>query len=409
MQRIRLRPLRWWWVAIAALLVVVAGVSVGWTLWLQSEGSTGPASAQAHADAIRTGLATAGGTGAALALLLAVRRQRSTELALDLQADDLIQKEQVASVNNHDATERRITELYTKAVEQLGNDKALVRLGGLHALERLAHDNRTHRQTIVDVLCAYLRMPYTPADQQTLIHAHRLPASAQEGDITFAADSNLNAPELEQREQERQVRQTAQRILASHLKPYRDKEGQPSNPKFWPDIDIDLTGAYLIDFAMNQCELSTITCNGTIFSGETTFRSFSCNMAFIQSAEFIRHPTAETFMADFRGSKFSSDAWFSYTTFAGKPLFNADEFFAGSHFNGHASFKESTFCRGARFDGATFEAGVNLTGARTRVGDDPATCWPEHWVKFSTSQASDENRREAGGQWHEIVTQEDQL
>ena len=40
-----------------------------------------------------------------------------------------------------DATERRVTELYTKAADQLGSDKAPVRLAGLYALERLAQDN----------------------------------------------------------------------------------------------------------------------------------------------------------------------------------------------------------------------------------------------------------------------------
>ncbi len=90
------------------------------------------------------------GTGGAVALLLTARRQRYTELSL-LHTD-------------RDATERRITELYTKAADQLGSAQAPVRLAGLYALERLAHSTIEHRQTIVDVICAYLRMPYTPRD-----------------------------------------------------------------------------------------------------------------------------------------------------------------------------------------------------------------------------------------------------
>jgi hypothetical protein len=61
-----------------------------------------------------------------------------------------------------DATERRVTELYTKAADQLGSDKAPVRLAGLYALERLAQDNPSQRPTIVNVICSYLQMPYTP-------------------------------------------------------------------------------------------------------------------------------------------------------------------------------------------------------------------------------------------------------
>ncbi|WHT22421.1 hypothetical protein N8J89_15525 [Crossiella sp. CA-258035] len=93
-------------------------------------------SGPARAEAIRTGLTAAGGTGAALALLLAVRRQRSTEAALGLQAE--------------------------AAADQLGSDKARVRLNGLYALARLAEGNADHRQMIVDLICAYLRMPYSP-------------------------------------------------------------------------------------------------------------------------------------------------------------------------------------------------------------------------------------------------------
>jgi len=37
-----------------------------------------------------------------------------------------------------DAAERRITELYTKAADQLGSDEAPVPLAGLDAKERLA-------------------------------------------------------------------------------------------------------------------------------------------------------------------------------------------------------------------------------------------------------------------------------
>ncbi len=88
-----------------------------------------------------------------MALLLTARRQRYTELTL--------------VHTTRDATERRITELYTKAADQLGSDKAPVRLAGLYALERLAHSTVEHRQTIVDVICAYLRMPYTPPRSST--------------------------------------------------------------------------------------------------------------------------------------------------------------------------------------------------------------------------------------------------
>ena len=59
-------------------------------------------------------------------------------------------------------TERHVAEPFTMAVEQLRSDKAQVRFGGLNALERLAQDNPAYRQAIVDVICSYLRMPFSP-------------------------------------------------------------------------------------------------------------------------------------------------------------------------------------------------------------------------------------------------------
>ncbi|MEU9019811.1 hypothetical protein [Actinomadura sp. NPDC048394] len=76
------------------------------------------------------------------------RRQRHQEIA--------------TALSDYDAGERRMTDLYTKAADQLGSGKAPVRLAGLYALERLAQDTPGHRQTTVNLICAYLRMPYTP-------------------------------------------------------------------------------------------------------------------------------------------------------------------------------------------------------------------------------------------------------
>jgi hypothetical protein len=166
-------------------------------------------------DAIRTASAITVAAGGAAALLLAARRQRSTEETLEHQRQTLEHQREVAQATERDAAEQRTTELYTRAVDQLGAEKAPVRLGGLHALERLAQNNPTQRQTIVDVICAYLRMPFTPPDGQ-----------APGEDAPEDAHSRY-----EQGRQELQVRLTAQRILSAHLKP-------KTAEVFWDDIDL---------------------------------------------------------------------------------------------------------------------------------------------------------------------------
>lgn len=136
-----------WW-AVAAAGAVVVAVAWGATSWLLAEAGRAKDPAAARVEAIKTGLSIGAGTGGVFALLLAVRRQWHQELT---SADTAL-----------DASERRVTELYTRAADQLGSDKAPVRLAGLYALERLGQSNPGQRQTIVDVLCAYLRMPYEP-------------------------------------------------------------------------------------------------------------------------------------------------------------------------------------------------------------------------------------------------------
>ncbi|MBI3301769.1 MAG: pentapeptide repeat-containing protein [Deltaproteobacteria bacterium] len=53
--------------------------------------------------------------------------------------------------------EGQITERFTRAVDQLGNEKLEVRLGGIYALERIARDSEKDHWPIMEVLTAYVR------------------------------------------------------------------------------------------------------------------------------------------------------------------------------------------------------------------------------------------------------------
>ena len=58
---------------------------------------------------------------------------------------------------------RTLNERFATSAGQLGDDKpAAVRLAGVYAMAGLAEDWEENRQTCVDVLCAYLRLPYDP-------------------------------------------------------------------------------------------------------------------------------------------------------------------------------------------------------------------------------------------------------
>ncbi|MCZ7477131.1 hypothetical protein [Micromonospora sp. WMMC273] len=149
----QVRPLQSWVIPAGVLLVgVVTWAAVGWL-----QGSVPPMGdrverAKLRVESIRTGLTIGASVTAAFALLLAFRRQQLAE--------------RTQQATEYDAGEKRVTELYVKAADQLGSDKAPVRLAGLYSLERLAQDNPAQRQSIVEVICAYLRMPYTPPNDQ---------------------------------------------------------------------------------------------------------------------------------------------------------------------------------------------------------------------------------------------------
>ncbi|MEV7092056.1 pentapeptide repeat-containing protein [Amycolatopsis sp. NPDC051045] len=266
----------------SAGLLVVAGIAAAALLTLLGGGRPEDT---ARLDALRTAASIVVGTGGAAALLLAARRQRSAEL-------DLVQKD-------HDATERRITEIYGKAADQLGSDKAPVRLAGLYALERLAGGYEEHRQTIVNVLCAYLRMPYKHGKD----------------------------------DEELQVRKTAQRILLLHLRP--GSEGEP-NSGFWPGIDLDFSGATLVGLTLTHCSIRSITCYGAKFLELASFRG----------TEFRTK-------ADFNKAEFRDRADFRGTVFGGEL-----ESFNGAVFAGPADFGKKS---AARLAGAEAQLGFPRT------------------------------------------------
>ena len=313
--------------AIALGAVIVLGIgAVAWTVLLWRYGGADPG---VELDAIRTAGTLIVGAGGAAALLLAARRQRSTELTLQHQRETLEHQREVAQAAERDAAEQRITELYTRAIDQLGNSQAPVRLGGLHALERLARACSYLRQTIVDVICAYLRMPYTPPDD-------RAPGE--------------DAPEdahrrYEQRRQELQVRLTAQRILTAHLNP-------KAMDVFWADIDLDLTGAHLHQLNLSDCHVRNAKLDGATFAGDARF-----------------HEATSAGDALFEGAEFAGYAGFDRAEFAGYAGFYGAEFagnvgFSKAKFAGGAGFFDAEFAKFAMFDDAEFAESVSFAGAK---------------------------------------------
>jgi hypothetical protein len=63
----------------------------------------------------------------------------------------------------------QITDRFTRAIAQLGDDKMEIKLGGIFALERIARDSERDHQPIMEVLTSYLRQhaPWTEDEPST--------------------------------------------------------------------------------------------------------------------------------------------------------------------------------------------------------------------------------------------------
>ncbi|MUG96935.1 hypothetical protein F7734_33185 [Scytonema sp. UIC 10036] len=73
--------------------------------------------------------------------------------------------------------EKQVTERFSKAVEQLGNENIHVRLGAIYALERISKDSDKDYWQIMEILTAYVReiSPYPPRDKADKDKANNKP------------------------------------------------------------------------------------------------------------------------------------------------------------------------------------------------------------------------------------------
>lgn len=322
----RVLSIRMIWFASA--VIVVLGVAVA--VWLLVAFGHGDAQERNQLEAIKTAGTVVVGTGGAAALLLAARRQRSTEIGL--KQKDLDQaavarthalQERMAEDTRLDAAERRLTELYSTAVDQLGSERLAVQLGGLYALERLGESSPGQRQTIVNVFCAYLRM-FTDAA----------------ADVVESRENHFG--------QQGRVRQAVGEVLAAHLRP-----GAPDH-RFWPDIDLDLAGASLLGFDLSGCRVRSAGFRSATFVGPARFGAATFTDA-----------------AGFASVTFTAEADFAGTVFGSRPDFTA------ACFRGDAVFTSARFTRGLEFDGAVFLTRAHFDSAAFTLGEAASKSFEE--------------------------------
>ena len=302
---------------LAMILSLVGGVVIALTAaWLLTPQLNVGKQPTSPADLTRLALTVAAGVGGVVALVVAYRRQRDLE-------------------------QGRFVQDFGAAAKQLGDPDVAVRLAGVYAMAGVADQTSNLRtQQCIDVLCAYLRLPYSPElgnNHQTALTLKRpvpqTPGSEEE--LTFRYRQN-----------DKEVRQTIVRVIAAHL---REKSARS-----WSANDFDFSGAHLEDanfhattFAGNSTKF-----DGTTFSGKTTGfagATFSGETTSFDGATFSGKTTW------FTGATFSSEiTWFDGATFSGK-----NTWFTGATFS-----SETTW-----FDGATFISETTEFGKATFSGD----------------------------------------
>ncbi|MGA5578367.1 pentapeptide repeat-containing protein [Streptomyces koyangensis] len=333
------RELRLWRVGRALTLTFVAAVLVAsgifyglvYLLDFQEIDTTAKLNAKTLFDLVKLSFGVVAGAGALVALVVAYRRQRVDEAGA------------------HREATRLHTERFSQAVDKLGSDSPAVRLGGVHALTGLADDapDDSLRQTCIDVLCAYLRLRYSPDPGEG-------PAHLEEHHHYLAL---------------REVRHTILRLIGDH---YRRPKG---THRSWQGCDLDLTGVTIdcdMDFRDATFSGGAVKFDGAEFSGSAVdFRDvrFSGGVVSFVGARFsggtVSFGGAE-FSAGrvgFDGVRFSGGA----VAFVGARFSGGAVSFGGARFSGGAvSFGGAEFSGGAvSFGGAEFSGGaVSFGGAR---------------------------------------------
>ena len=231
---------------------------------------------------------------------------------------------------------------YTTAIEQLSNDKASIRLGGIYSLVGLAdewladeiaipniEERRKEGQVIINNLCAYIRSPFLLAERAEQLdkdYTKDLQNDFDGDKEKFDADKRSFAQEKAALEEERQIRLSIIKEMREHLHNY--EELAP-----WSCFDYDFSNAhffYFTNFTRSR------------FDGSLNFTGAK----FTQNTDFFG--VEFTGYASFFGAKFTGYASFSEVEFTQ----NTD--FSGVEFTGYANFFGAKFTQDANFSGAEF-------------------------------------------------------
>jgi len=302
---------------------------------------------------------------------------------------------------------------YTKAVEQLANEKATVRLGGIYTLvglvdEWLADDTlkseeqQKEGQVIINNLCSYIRSPFPLAAKIEEYEAHKELEKLQKTEsekLSEGESSGLQVllrrlkdsgeyeahKELEklQKTESEKLREAESSRLQVLLRRFKDsdeykkpKDITTDYAKFHEEQDVRRTifvemSKRSSTFTMNEQDEIIETISGTWSDFDFDFSrapifyplsSLTIEKGNFSSAKFYSD-------ADFSEAAFTQTADFSEATFTqtadfSEATFTQDVVFSWAKFTKHASFSGATFTKYVYFFQARFTQDAVFSWAR---------------------------------------------
>ena len=370
------RTRSWWsknWFYITLVLVAVIGGGCAFTLpyRFQREGD--------NIWSLRQAILAA--TGGVLAILTLWENRRK-----NIQEKEKNDQDHTRQVH----AERRAR--YTKAIEQLADEKAPIRLGGVYTLVKLVdewladektlpneEERREEGQVIINSLCAYIRSPFDLASRAEVLSQDQTPENYEGGDQQFTKDP---ARFREEKELRLTILSEIKKRLTGGIRIHKDGAQEIlkglwsdynydfSNTVFFYPVgfsnsyfgassnfsrvkftkDADFSGArFTKDADFSEAEFTRSNFSRVKFTKDADFSEAEFTGTDFSKAEFTRSNffRAEFIEADFSWVKFTKDTYFSWVKFTKAS-------FSGAKFTGIAHFSKAKFTKGADFSWVKF-------------------------------------------------------
>ena len=410
-----------WWLPIAILLITSTGLACALSIPQQVfETPREPANDKsapvllAQSNLRLAFLYITGGAIAVVGLIETFRKNNNEKLKND-QDKEKNDREHLRQVR----ADRR--ERYTKAVEQLGDEKAPIRMGGVYTLVGLVdewledesiekyEDRLKEGQVIINNLCAYIRSPFTlTSHYNELSNPTPTPKGIyKDKKEKFYADKATLDSEAD--------------VRLSIIKEIHDRlQGPEENtPGTWSDFEYDFSGSvffYPVDLTKSYYK-KPINFSGSTYEGEAYFsgstykgeanfndstyqgRANFTNSTYKGWADFTNstykgeanfNDSTYKDWADFTNSTYKGEANFRRSTYQAladftNSTYQALAYFSGSTYEGEADFTNSTYKSGAYFSGSTYKDWADFTNSTYKSGAYFSGSTYQGWADFSSS------------------------